>query len=663
MRELPFRQIHMDFHTSPYIDGIGEKFNSKEFTNILKSAKVNSINLFAKCHHGMYYYPTKIGTMHPGLSSDLLGEQIKACRSEGIRTCIYTTVVWNEDWADRHPEWMQVNMQGVQGNKKPFDAGFYEWRHLCLNNKEHIEYIKAELDEIHTAYKPDAFWIDIIIQKNCVCKNCLSDMKELNLNPQVPEDVEKHDRLAEINFMNEIYKYIDRMEPTPQVYFNGHPAEMDLIDDYQYSTKRKRENNTFIDIESLPSDKWGYTHFPQLVNYVNKYEQEITMMNGKFHKAWGDFGSLRNLEALEYECFRAIANGAKCCVGDQLHPSGKIDSSVYHRIGEVYGSIEQKEKWCKGTKKVSQIGVYAANKVLEDRGTSNEGVYRMLSELHYLFDFVDFSDSIDKYDLVILPDYTRLTEDAATKIREYLKNGGRLLLTGQSGLMESEDRFAIKELGVEYVSESEFDPTYINVTLENFPDILPMDYVMCEAGLEINILEGAEVLAYITDPYFNRTYDRFCSHRQTPPADVTKKPCIVRNGDVIYISHPLFKDYSINGNHVFKQIIGECISVLMKNPVVECNLPPEAEVTLRKQGENYVLHLLCYVPQRKCKTIDIIESKIPLYNKKIRLKLDSKVEQVMLVPQQVKLYFCCDREYVEFTVPEIDGHQMIFIEV
>jgi hypothetical protein len=22
-------------------------------------------NLFAKCHHGMYYYPTKIGTMHP----------------------------------------------------------------------------------------------------------------------------------------------------------------------------------------------------------------------------------------------------------------------------------------------------------------------------------------------------------------------------------------------------------------------------------------------------------------------------------------------------------------------------------------------------------------------------------------------------------------------
>ena len=52
---LPYRQIHLDFHTSPYIDGVGDRFDRAEFIKILKKAHVSSVNLFAKCHHGMYY--------------------------------------------------------------------------------------------------------------------------------------------------------------------------------------------------------------------------------------------------------------------------------------------------------------------------------------------------------------------------------------------------------------------------------------------------------------------------------------------------------------------------------------------------------------------------------------------------------------------------------
>ena len=34
-KELPYRQIHLDFHTSPYIKGIGENFDSREFIKTL----------------------------------------------------------------------------------------------------------------------------------------------------------------------------------------------------------------------------------------------------------------------------------------------------------------------------------------------------------------------------------------------------------------------------------------------------------------------------------------------------------------------------------------------------------------------------------------------------------------------------------------------------
>ena len=59
--------VHLDFHTSPTIDDIGTLFDAEKFTKTLKDAEVDLVTVFAKCHHGYCYYPTKVGTMHPGL--------------------------------------------------------------------------------------------------------------------------------------------------------------------------------------------------------------------------------------------------------------------------------------------------------------------------------------------------------------------------------------------------------------------------------------------------------------------------------------------------------------------------------------------------------------------------------------------------------------------
>jgi len=41
--DLRFRQIHLDFHTSEFIDGIGSQFDPKEFATTLEKARVDSI--------------------------------------------------------------------------------------------------------------------------------------------------------------------------------------------------------------------------------------------------------------------------------------------------------------------------------------------------------------------------------------------------------------------------------------------------------------------------------------------------------------------------------------------------------------------------------------------------------------------------------------------
>src|SRR5688572_7979483 len=99
MKELVFRQIHLDFHTSPDIPGIGADFDPATFAETLAKAHVNSITVFARCHHGMIYFDSKRHPerIHPQLARrNLLAEQIEACHKRGIRTPIYITVQWDQ---------------------------------------------------------------------------------------------------------------------------------------------------------------------------------------------------------------------------------------------------------------------------------------------------------------------------------------------------------------------------------------------------------------------------------------------------------------------------------------------------------------------------------------------------------------------------------------
>src|SRR5258708_6430508 len=88
---LRTRQIHLDFHTGPAIGDVGAGFAAREFARTMKRAHVNSVTVFAKCHHGHLYYHSKRPERHPGLKPglDLLRGQVEALHREGIRAPIY----------------------------------------------------------------------------------------------------------------------------------------------------------------------------------------------------------------------------------------------------------------------------------------------------------------------------------------------------------------------------------------------------------------------------------------------------------------------------------------------------------------------------------------------------------------------------------------------
>lgn len=657
---IPYRQIHLDFHTSPEIPDVGTEFCAEEFVDTLKNAHVNSINLFTKCHHGMYYYPTSVGTQHPALKGfDLFGAQVKACRDAGIRVCAYTCVAWNEDWADRHPEWLCFTYDGLRGNKMPFEDGYVKWNSLCINHPDYRNVIKAELKETLERYHPDGFWIDIIISYQCVCPVCKAEMLRLGMDPTKREEVQKHDRMVEIAFCRDIFEFLKSLDENIDVYFNSLPYALDNGLNEKTSSVTKRKYFTFQDIESLPSEEWGYNHFPISASYINKYNQEIAMMNGKFHFSWADFGTLRNEKALEYECFRAVAYGAKICIGDQLHPVGKLDPVVYERIKNVFSSIEEKEPWLHDTKPACEVGVFITageTSTPTSPALVEEGVYRMLVEMHIPFHFLNNLDDLDGYRLLILADHFVPDEKLAARLDAFVAAGGKLLITGSSAV--NDGRFMLRCINAEFKGESEYDTRYIRLDPEIFADIPQIDHVLYERGYRVDSTDTEA--AKIVPPYFNRTYQHFCSHRQTPPKrECSDEAAIIFGEGYVYVNSPLFTDYIQNGYKIHREIIRRCIRQLLPDLLVETELPTITEMTVRDNGKAYIIHLLNYVIQKKSKRLDLIEEEYPVIGGKISIRTERRPKRIVLQPEGTELSFEYKKGYAEVQLPVVSGHTMI----
>ena len=656
MKKLRFRQIHLDFHTSELIEGIGADFNPDDFARTLKESYVDSITCFAKCHHGMAYYPTKVGIKHPHLKRDLLGEMIEACHAEDIWVPAYISVCFDEYMAREHPEWRQLDGEGKMRGAGPLRAG---WHILCLNSA-YADYLAQQTEEVLRNYETDGIFFDIVVhpEAGCFCRWCVQDREELNLDSESGEDLKKHKEIVLQRFQKRLYDVVQRLKPDVSVFFNG---------SIRIGMRSTLPYLTHLEIESLPSGGWGYRHFPFFVRYCRTLGKDFLGMTARFHKSWADFGSLKNQAALEYECFSMLASGAKCSIGDQLHPRGELNKAAYKRIGRVYKSVAEKEPWCTEAKPVAQIGVVsvaAQDHVSADSiHPSDEGAMRMLLETHHQFDILDLEADFSRYELIILPDSILISPPLQEKIDTFLKKGGKLILSSESGLNQEEDAFVLPQIGLRYRGKDEYCPNYFRVKEAVANGIPDMPHIMYEGSARVEPEEGTEVLATVMHPYFNRTYKHFSSHSHAPVEKETGLPAVTRKGEVIYISSPIFRAYKLHGYIVYRQLVENLVELLLPKKLVKAEAPSTCRVTMMEQENRRIVHLLHYIPERRVDRLDIVEDVIPLCNLKVSVYVGNRAPgKVYLAPERQPVEFSQEGEYINCLIPCLQGHCMLVIE-
>lgn len=664
MHRLRFRQVHLDFHTHGDIPGIGEKFSRRRFQEALKIGRIDSITLFSKCHHGYSYHPTRIGKKHPHLKTDLLARQIDACREIDVRCPIYLSAGVDEYAAMEHPEWIVKNRDGRTYD--PLEAG---WFKLLRFNSPYLDYLCAQIGEVVQRWPDnDGIFLDIIGLREDYSEPALREMKSLGLDPARGDDVRDYAQRVLLRYYERTTAAAQGVRKDNPVFHNGGHIPV--------GATRFNSFNTHFELESLPTGGWGYDHFSFSARYAATQPRDYLGMTGKFHTTWGEFGGFKRPAALRYECSAMNAYGAKCSIGDQLHPNGEMNLDTCRLIGAAYAEVEAREPWLDHVRPVARIGLVSAerNQQFARAHTTvshaDEGAARMLLELHLPFLVLDENATWDAFELIVLPDTLVPTPATLAKARKFLARGGRLLAAGSALLNADQTAFAI-DPGAKLLGRSAGNPDYLVATDATAAVPVRSPIVIHGGAYEVKPASRTRILAGRRAACFNRTWEHFCSHQHAPDAPGEASPAALLKDGIAWFAHDIFTRYRQYGQPLYRDFVAAAIDHLLggRRPVTT-TLPADGRFNLMEQPKEkrFVAHLL-YAPKSvrgadatkgwENRSLEVIEDLIPLRDVRVSVNVPRKVKSARLVPSGEALAFTQADGAVSFTVPEFTAHAMI----
>jgi hypothetical protein len=662
---FPRRMVHLDFHTGPDVTNVGSDFDPVAFAQTFKEAAVDSVTVFAKCHHGLLYYDTERPERHPGLSTDihLLEQQVEALHSVGIRAPIYISVQCDEYAANTHPDWIALHddLRQVKWADSAHTAG---WQILDMSSP-YQDFLAEQIQEVIDRFAPlDGIFLDMTWDQPSSSVWAKAGMLAKGLDVANPADRDRYAREVAHDYMARFQAMIEpHLNPdvASGVWFNSRPKTA-LGEESKYVRH--------VEIESLPTGGWGYAYFPYVSRFVRPLGKPTLSHTGRFYKSWGDNGGLKPHAALSYECEQILAQGMTAGVGDLLHPSGAVNPVSYDLIGSVYRYLESCEPFVENGTLVTDLAVIVDPELGDSPGAAGFGTVRALQQLRQQFDIVAPTAELSDYRLVIVPETTVIDDALAAKLTAYSAGGGSIFISrGAADGLAGAD--LLDFIGVEFAGDSPFSNVFIRPG-DAIGGATGFDHVMYDRTIRMRPTGSTEVLASIVEPYFERSWNRFSGHEYTPTSGVVSEwAAIAQNGRTIIAAAPLLEAYGNHGAPAYRELLRASLNRLLPDPAVKTGGPVNIEATVVSTPESKVVHLISYVPTRVSddqtlgrrvhQPLDVIEDPFPFVDVPVSVRVDHAPSAVTLEPAGENLDFTVEDGYVNTSVTVLSGHAMLVL--
>lgn len=563
------KRLHLDFHNHPTVRGIGSELTPDSFQQGIEQLGIDSVVLFAKCHHGMSYYNTSIGVPHPGMVRDMLEAQCEACDKAGVGYHLYFSVL-RDNWAyDAHPEW-----RWLDGNGNPSSpAG--EWRIVCLNSGYYRDYLKPHIMESLDRFpNAEGIWLDIIRTKgtSCFCPRCVEDAAGLGLSPQ---EFDERMRL-------EVFRDL-------RAALEARGKEMTLNTFVFFGNQEWRPLSP-IEIESILAHV-GPFYFPLFSRYLNRYPTERYGITHSFYQNWREFGTVKNHVQMNYEVCQMAFSGFGVSLGDELEPDGTFESRRFGVLRGGYRLADRLNELCDhGGSPVREVAVIAADSsaaqedgqpVSKGRDSFVRGMLKLLTESNFQTAIIDLEEDFSPYKCLMAQASQLESSEVRARIDSFIEQGGKVFVLGTAG-SGCLDWLGLKRTGV---GNAEYQ----------FLEQKSGRRQLVKSKMEMLEVTGdLEVIGHGYLPFGDSELGSRESSCIRPADPDTKSPTVfvAKNGRLVYCLPDIASDYFDRGDWFHQLAFGRLWMAIDAPPFVCGNIPGSAEVWLYETEEGYELRVL-----------------------------------------------------------------------
>jgi hypothetical protein len=581
MAEAGPKRVLIDNHLGPYSAHTLSQVNPDAQMAALRDCDTDAVLLQAKCHWGHTYYDTSVGTRHPALDSDLIAAQLEAARKHDIDPALYYSVRWDEHAYRGHPEWRSHDAKG-----RPLPGPHTRWRWVCLNSP-YRDYTYAMLDELLSQYEFSRLFLDIVHYRIlCHCEHCQQAWQD-QFGESIPSELvtpshsRPHGRRRRAG-----RRPHGRLDPELRKRlsdFGNH-----IVNSYLLGAK-ERIAASGKGVQLTHNAYWPYTHDDYLFAESDATGANFFQPALQTHRlralakgrpveiafCWDNvmYGGVSESQ-LTAQAASALAAGADATMiwGAPNTRTGSFGAPVLDKVGATFKKIGPFAAERAQATAYAEVGLLfseeqvARGSVPTVAGFSRDtaGAYKYLSEQHYPFRLLcdDVLEAEDFNDLrsIIVAHPGDLKPETLPLLREFVEQGGRMLVTGANNLQ--------RELDIILAARQDHgnarqDGWYIHAPRDwNIPDW----ELACSLGhWPLRNFPGFGELAYSLKPVVQPHGEAWDSHG-TRWGTETGMPAVVfgrmGDGQIAYCNHEPFAEYLVRGARAFGRMVERILTFI-----------------------------------------------------------------------------------------------------
>jgi hypothetical protein len=622
--------IHFDFHAKENNEPIGATTTSEMIDSVIKLVQPDWIQIDSKGHLGVSSYPTKVGFPAPEIINNPLSIWRETTAKRNVSLYVHHSGVADDKQIKLHPDWAVIKSDGTS-----------EKRSTSLFSPYVNEVLIPQIQEI-SSLGIDGVWIDgdcWSVRRDYSKRAVLEFQKETGVNtiPLNSEDpnwleLQKFTRKSYRDYLNHYVTTLKKKNP-----------DFEICSNWAFTDHMPETVSVPIDFISGDLNPDNSLNSARVsARYISKQGKPWDLMSWSFTEK----GYIQKPAVhLQREAAEVISQGGGYQAYFTQRRDGSIKLNEIPVLAELAKFCRERQRFCHKAESIPQIallfsteGHYHQSKGVFSRDFDPmKGILEALINSQLVVDLVGehhlSNGNLSKYPLLIIPEWEYLNESFIKTIKNYVKEGGNVLLLGAKTSLIFKDELDVK-----------FNETLIRsksiLAYLNNSSTQTLDYQQVSLGSNAT-------------PFAN-IYDTLNS-TQFPAASITE----FGKGKIAATYFALGREYNRQPNEYQRQFLVDMVNQLFPNPIVKVEGTRNVDVTLMKKNNQLMVNLINTSGDHR--TEPIINKIEPIKSLVVKIKLDRKPLSITFEPSGVKLPFKYDKGEVQLNIPELKIHDIIVV--